>query len=281
MTEPAPKQAGDESNARESARLDAFHVVYENAAKKTKFEEDRSYSVGESGNHGDTYSDGFEDGRISMAREILPILAREQEARKEATVACSACSKTLDIHTVYRCASCGWRGCEICFRVHLKEQIAPCHLTRLRELAEMESSISEARKEATAAALGHAWMTVQKISNDYCNDPEHGGIDPETGVWEGTEAQQSYVETLDQAVEAIRALISAEDSDLLDEAKRKERHKAAQIVSEITAKHSGNHACGPMRSMNAPGAFLMKGCRQNMADEIITALSAPQHEKQP
>jgi hypothetical protein len=78
-------------------------------------------------------------------------------------------------------------------------------------------------KEATAAALGHAWMTVQKISDDYCNDPEHGGIDPETGVWEGTEAQQSYLETLDQAVEAIRALIPSEDSNLLAEVKRKER----------------------------------------------------------
>jgi hypothetical protein len=141
--------------------------------------------------------------------------------------------------------------------------------------------LSKARKEATAAALGHAWMTVQKISDDYCNDPEHGGIDPETGVWEGTEAQQSYVETLDQAVEAIRALTPAEASDLLAEVKRKERLAAGQIALEIASKHAGAHVCGAARNIHAGYSYVMRSCSQNMADEIFSALSAPQHEKQP
>jgi hypothetical protein len=101
---------------------------------------------------------------------------------------CWDCKKVVDVQTVYRCASCGWYGCEACFRVHLKEQIAPCHLTRLRELAELETQLAAARASTWQQAVGVAaqhkcsfddetwtvscscgWRSVQ------CNEREYAG----------------------------------------------------------------------------------------------------------
>ena len=61
-------------------------------------------------------------------------------------------------------------------------------------------------KAAAAAAYEKAATLLAKQAEAYgC---EHGQVDPTTGVWEASELEMQYCETLEQAATDIRALTS-------------------------------------------------------------------------